>query len=103
MGMTLIGDALKAHRTKNDLTQVQLADRLRCSQGLLARWEQGSGLPSKYATAIGREFGWTMAELDSAMEASHAQILARKRAGAAVSVDDEDTDAPPVEVPARAV
>lgn len=65
--MTIIGDALKAHRTKHGLTQAQLASRIGCTQGLLAHWEQGKGRPSKYATAIGREFGWTMAQLDDAM------------------------------------
>ena len=83
--MTIIGEALKAHRAKQGLTQAQLASRLGCTQGLLAHWEQGKGRPSKYATAIGREFGWTMAQLDDAMRDASP---------------DDDTDIPPVTVEA---
>lgn len=65
-GMTIIGDALKAHRTKHGLTQTQLATQLGCKQGLLAHWE-GGGRPTKYAVAVARVLGWTMTQLDEAM------------------------------------
>lgn len=78
--MTSIGPALRQHRELHGLTQEQLAARLDCGQGLLARWEQGKGLPSgANAVAIARELGWNLEQLAEALKdqkASDAPQLA---------------------------
>lgn len=41
-----IGTAIKAYRTKAEMTQLELADSLGVTQGLIAQFERGSKIPS---------------------------------------------------------
>ena len=45
-----IGKRIKELRTENNLTQMELAEKVGCNQSMIARWEKGECEPT--ATAI---------------------------------------------------
>jgi len=58
-----LGDRIREARTSRGLTQVQLADTLKTSQGWLSQWERGARTPSvdwlsRLADALGVSMDW---------------------------------------------
>lgn len=60
----MFADNLKRIRKEKKLTQVQLAERLECTQNEVSRWETGKWLPSILtAVKIADALGCTVDEL----------------------------------------
>jgi len=84
-----IGATLRAIRSKLNLTQEQLAERLGVSFATVNRWEGGTNMPQKAAreviAALAREAGVDEAGAEEAPEAPAASVTRRRRgrAGAA--------------------
>lgn len=84
--MTNISAAIRSLRSKLDLTQEQLADRLGVSFATVNRWEGGSSSPQKAAReailALAREAGVDETD-DSTLEPAAGAITRRRRAKSA--------------------
>lgn len=59
-----IGESIRYHRKKLNLTQAQLAERLRVTPQAVSKWESGAGLPDlSMAVPLARALGITTDEL----------------------------------------
>ena len=59
-----IGQSIRYHRKKLNLTQAQLAERLNVTPQAVSKWESGSGLPDlSMAVPLARALGTTTDEL----------------------------------------
>ena len=59
-----IGESIRYHRKKLNLTQAQLAERLNVTPQAVSRWESGTGLPDlSMAAPLARALGTTTDEL----------------------------------------
>lgn len=59
-----IGESIRHHRKKLNLTQAQLAERLSVTPQAVSKWESGAGLPDlSMAVPLARALGITTDEL----------------------------------------
>ena len=59
-----IGESIRYHRKKLNLTQAQLAERLKVTPQAVSKWESGTGLPDlSMAAPLARALGITTDEL----------------------------------------
>lgn len=59
-----IGESIRHHRKKLNLTQAQLAERLKVTPQAVSKWESGTGLPDlSMAAPLARALGITTDEL----------------------------------------
>ena len=59
-----IGESIRYHRKRLDLTQAQLAQRLNVTSQAVSKWESGTGLPDlSMAAPLARALGTTTDEL----------------------------------------
>ena len=59
-----IGESIRHHRNKLNLTQAQLAERLNVTPQAVSKWESGAGLPDlSMAVPLARALGTTTDEL----------------------------------------
>jgi transcriptional regulator with XRE-family HTH domain len=59
-----IGESIRHHRKKLNLTQAQLAERLNVTSQAVSKWESGAGLPDlSMAVPLARALGTTTDEL----------------------------------------